>query len=77
VKCKSCGFEHSPLLTCSRAARIAAFHEEQAKRQVPAILVRQKPPAVSLTIVKPKFDRAAYQREYMRKKREAAKAKKT
>lgn len=29
MKCRACGQEHSPRLTCDRAARMAAFHADK------------------------------------------------
>ncbi len=60
-KCKICGERHYSL------CRVATLNTGQANREAILNSLRIEPP-------KPTFDRTAYQREYMRKRRAAQKA---
>jgi hypothetical protein len=62
--CKACKRDHSPMLTCGRAARLLDNGDHP---------VRQSKPVGAKLLDKPGFDKVAYQREYMRKRRAAKK----
>lgn len=81
MRCRACQQEHSPLLTCSRAARIAAFEAERAvpallkpKLAPPPVSAEPEPVSASRSSHKTREERNAYQREYMKRKRAEAKA---
>ena len=92
MKCRACGQEHSPLLDCGRAARLAEFHAEKAAAAKPiAVLLKKAEKAVDTSVethhnvsgtnkhgrYATKEARNAYQRKYMADRRAAKKAAKT
>lgn len=77
--CRACQRDHSPMLTCGRAARIAECEARNAKLAADAIdadFVRDALSAVSTRTKPVSTDRhkPGYQRDLMRKRRAAAKA---
>ena len=65
MACRACKKGHNPMLTCQRAARMS---NAQSNSEAAPTTVSNGPEA--------KFDKAAYQREYMRKRRAEEKLKK-
>lgn len=80
MKCRACKQDHDPMLTCQRAARMLmrVVNESLTTRSAGGAVNTDVPsnmldnPAKVLD-KRPKFDKVAYQRDYMRKRRAAAK----
>ena len=58
MTCKACYFVHPPMQSCGTAKRL-----REAGTQA---VVQESPKVVPEAVGRPKFDRTAYQREYMR-----------
>lgn len=65
MACRACKKDHSPMLTCQRAARMSNAQSNN-----------EATPATESNGTEGKFDKVAYQREYMRKRRAEEKLKK-
>jgi hypothetical protein len=64
MKCKACGLEHSPLMRCEVYRRIVEATQVADSASVEDGIPSN--PISPLTTPAPKFDKRAYQREYMR-----------